>query len=177
MPDMTKRDELYKCLQEGRDLVASAFAHVSHGGPTRKDAEKWLEKVAIALAEPPESAHAPEPPGSVAGDEYEIAAHEWCGTPMEVSNNVVKALAGHFRAACGSRESELAEALTKLQEWLSDESQNWNDKNSSKPLPKHDHYENDAYLFGYNAGVSEGYRAASDRLAAARAKQGKETRT
>jgi hypothetical protein len=36
-------------LRAGRDLVASAFAHVSHGGPTRADAEKWLDDADAAL--------------------------------------------------------------------------------------------------------------------------------
>lgn len=27
---------------EAFDLIESAFAHVSHGGPTRAEAEKWL---------------------------------------------------------------------------------------------------------------------------------------
>jgi hypothetical protein len=36
-------------LQSGVELVESAFAHVSHGGPTRADAEKWLKKAKEAL--------------------------------------------------------------------------------------------------------------------------------
>ena len=37
-------------LRAGVDLVESAYAHVSHGGPTRADAEKWLKQAKLALA-------------------------------------------------------------------------------------------------------------------------------
>ena len=36
-------------LQAGYELIESAFAHVSHGGPTRADAEKWLERARKVL--------------------------------------------------------------------------------------------------------------------------------
>jgi hypothetical protein len=35
-------DRIRQLLISGVELVQSAFAHVSHGGPTRADAEKWL---------------------------------------------------------------------------------------------------------------------------------------
>jgi hypothetical protein len=47
-----------KILEAGRDLVQSAFAHVSHGGPTRADAERWLKQVAFMLEPPQEPTHA-----------------------------------------------------------------------------------------------------------------------
>jgi hypothetical protein len=48
----TDRVGIYEALRLGRELVESAFAHVSHGGPTRADAEAWLKIAADALAEP-----------------------------------------------------------------------------------------------------------------------------
>jgi hypothetical protein len=45
-------DKLYEVLRQGKNLVESAFLHVTHGGPTRADAEKWLELAREALAEP-----------------------------------------------------------------------------------------------------------------------------
>ena len=39
-------------LERGLALVESAFAHVSHGGPTRADAEKWIEEARNALQRP-----------------------------------------------------------------------------------------------------------------------------
>jgi hypothetical protein len=48
-------DELKKIratLQEGVDLVSSAYAHVSHGGPTRKEALDWIKKANIVLGSP-----------------------------------------------------------------------------------------------------------------------------
>jgi hypothetical protein len=48
----TPTNTTYEVLRQGKDLVESTLAHISHGGPTREDAEKWLEKAAIALAEP-----------------------------------------------------------------------------------------------------------------------------
>ncbi len=41
--------ELRKVLESGLLLVESAFAHVSHGGPTRADAEKWIQEARNAL--------------------------------------------------------------------------------------------------------------------------------
>ena len=38
-----------EALQTGVELVQSAFAHVSHGGPTRADAEAWLKRAEEAL--------------------------------------------------------------------------------------------------------------------------------
>jgi hypothetical protein len=40
---------LTKALTLARDLIWSAFAHVSHGGPTRKEAEQALAKIDAAL--------------------------------------------------------------------------------------------------------------------------------
>jgi hypothetical protein len=37
-------------LRSGVELVEGAFAHVSHGGPTRADAEKWLKEARNALS-------------------------------------------------------------------------------------------------------------------------------
>jgi hypothetical protein len=39
-----KYESQRKVLERGIALVESAFAHVSHGGPTRADAEKWLSE-------------------------------------------------------------------------------------------------------------------------------------
>jgi hypothetical protein len=39
-----------QALEMGVALVESAYAHVSHGGPTREDAEKWLFLAKGALA-------------------------------------------------------------------------------------------------------------------------------
>ena len=44
---------LFAALEAGQamhDLVESTVAHVSHGGPTREDAEKCLETYRAALA-------------------------------------------------------------------------------------------------------------------------------
>jgi len=38
-----------KALESGLALVESAFAHVSHGGPTRADAEKWIAEAKSAI--------------------------------------------------------------------------------------------------------------------------------
>jgi hypothetical protein len=42
-----------RVLLSGFKLVESAFAHVSHGGPTRADAEEWLKCAGEALASDP----------------------------------------------------------------------------------------------------------------------------
>jgi hypothetical protein len=42
--------KLREVLQSGLALVESAFAHVSHGGPTRADAEKWIQEARNALS-------------------------------------------------------------------------------------------------------------------------------
>lgn len=58
-----KNEQVYTALQEGIALVESAFAHVSHGGPTRADAEKWLNQAKHALEEPaPAPTTSAEPP-------------------------------------------------------------------------------------------------------------------
>jgi hypothetical protein len=44
-----KINEAEASLRAGVDLVSNAFAHVSHGGPTRADAEKWLETADAVL--------------------------------------------------------------------------------------------------------------------------------
>jgi hypothetical protein len=41
--------EVRIALLRGIELVESAFAHVSHGGPTRADAEAWLKRARAAL--------------------------------------------------------------------------------------------------------------------------------
>ena len=38
-----------EALQAGHDMVESSVAHVSHGGPTREDAENWLKQAQAAL--------------------------------------------------------------------------------------------------------------------------------
>lgn len=45
-------EKLYETLRQGKDLVERTLAHVSHGGPTREEAEKWLAKAKEALQEP-----------------------------------------------------------------------------------------------------------------------------
>lgn len=47
--------DLREALAEGVAIVESAIAHVSHGGPTREDAEKWLQKAKAVLAGQPMS--------------------------------------------------------------------------------------------------------------------------
>ena len=47
----TPPTDVTEILREGFHLVESAFAHVSHGGPTRKDAEDWLAKAKAVLGE------------------------------------------------------------------------------------------------------------------------------
>jgi hypothetical protein len=49
-PLVPATEGLRDALQKGIDLVESAFAHVSHGGPTRADAEKWLKEARNALS-------------------------------------------------------------------------------------------------------------------------------
>ncbi len=41
--------DLRETLAEGVAMVESAVAHVSHGGPTREDAEKWLLRAKAVL--------------------------------------------------------------------------------------------------------------------------------
>lgn len=48
-------EKLYETLRQGKDLVESTLAHVSHGGPTREEAEKWLANAKVALQEPDET--------------------------------------------------------------------------------------------------------------------------
>src|SRR5262252_2884329 len=43
-------DRVRQQLQKGIELVESAYSHVSHGGPTMADAEKWLKDAKQALA-------------------------------------------------------------------------------------------------------------------------------
>lgn len=42
-----KYEQQLKVLEDGLALVESAFAHVSHGGPTRADAEKWIKRAKL----------------------------------------------------------------------------------------------------------------------------------
>ena len=41
---LNERDQLKEILKSGVQIIEDAVAHVSHGGPTREDAEKWLRK-------------------------------------------------------------------------------------------------------------------------------------
>lgn len=43
--------DVRKALEDGIALVESAYAHVSHGGPTREDADRWLKLARTALAD------------------------------------------------------------------------------------------------------------------------------
>lgn len=45
----TRFENQRKSLESGIALVEAAFAHVSHGGPTKKDAEKWLAEAKSAI--------------------------------------------------------------------------------------------------------------------------------
>ena len=45
-------DVVYELLRRGRDMVQNTLAHVSHGGPTREEAEKWVQEATDALKEP-----------------------------------------------------------------------------------------------------------------------------
>lgn len=40
----TRYENQRKVLESGLALVESSFAHVSHGGPTRAEAEQWLKE-------------------------------------------------------------------------------------------------------------------------------------
>jgi hypothetical protein len=40
---------ILKTLKAGRDLVSSAFAHVSHGGPSRTQAETWVQEANLVI--------------------------------------------------------------------------------------------------------------------------------
>ena len=44
-----QRDELLNVAITGYELVSTAYAHVSHGGPTREDAEAWLAAAKQAI--------------------------------------------------------------------------------------------------------------------------------
>lgn len=35
--------ELWRCLHFGKQLIESSIAHVSHGGPTKLEAEEWVK--------------------------------------------------------------------------------------------------------------------------------------
>jgi hypothetical protein len=41
--ELDRVDLLRKGFAEAYDLIESAFSHVSHGGPTRREAEEWLK--------------------------------------------------------------------------------------------------------------------------------------
>ena len=45
--------EALTALREGKKLIDRTLTYVSHGGPTRKDAEAWSEKAAKVLAKYP----------------------------------------------------------------------------------------------------------------------------
>ena len=45
-------DRVRALVQEGCELVESAYSHVSHGGPTREEAIAWTKKARAALGEP-----------------------------------------------------------------------------------------------------------------------------
>jgi hypothetical protein len=53
-------EQLRESLEKGLALVESAFSHVSHGGPTRADAEKWIGEARAALASKQEAPAAAE---------------------------------------------------------------------------------------------------------------------
>src|SRR6266404_2779830 len=44
-----ERDALSEALRTGHEIVSSAYAHVSHGGPTREEAGAWIDKAAALL--------------------------------------------------------------------------------------------------------------------------------
>jgi hypothetical protein len=53
---MTEREQLEKTqatLQKGIDLVERTLAHISHGGPTREEAEKWVAEAKDILTPQP----------------------------------------------------------------------------------------------------------------------------
>ena len=113
---------------------------------------------------------APEPPGSVAGDEYDAAARRCvefllipiCGVNPNSKEELVRLIGGEFRAACVKREAELKE----LQEaW---------DKVGEQQVrvclpPNH-------YSVEMGMDAFRRLQLAIDTLLAAGAKQGKETR-
>jgi peptidoglycan/xylan/chitin deacetylase (PgdA/CDA1 family) len=45
----TSANPVRAALEAGLHLVESAYAHVSHGGPTREEAEAWMERAKKAL--------------------------------------------------------------------------------------------------------------------------------
>jgi hypothetical protein len=117
-----------------------------------------------------------EPPGSVAGDEYEVAARRCvefllipiCGVNPNSKEELIRLIGGEFRAACGSREAELETKLLALcDEW---------DDNQTYVMPTNtrggwDSSDENAHV---HAECAKKIRAA---ITDARAKQGKETRT
>ena len=50
-------------LERGHAIVLSACSHVSHGGPTRKEAEEWVRKAAAAIAQAKGAESKPADPG------------------------------------------------------------------------------------------------------------------
>lgn len=46
---LAEREAMRERLISASGLIHSAIAHVSHGGPTRADAEKWLDDTATLL--------------------------------------------------------------------------------------------------------------------------------
>ena len=131
--------------------------------------EEWHEAVrrAISVAEDT----SPEPPGSVAGDEYEVAARDWyrkLGGSDELPTT--KGLAAHFRAACGKREAELETKLLALcDEW---------DDNQTYVMPTNTRGGWDKAAMKMLTYMRNAQRKIScTAITDARAKQGKETRT
>lgn len=47
---MAQRDALLAALTEAMNLILNAYAHVSHGGPTRADAEKVIASCKAAIS-------------------------------------------------------------------------------------------------------------------------------
>ena len=175
MPDMTKRlqklvakmrkqavhyDEQYREeTKRERHVIAAQAAGICSG-----------LKLGVAYLE---SALNAEPPGSVAGDEYDLAAREWWERmyplsfdphTQEQAEENIRRLAARFRVVGGSREAELETALRACKDWIIQYAVHHNvrgrcsDGNGSK------------------CGLNEAKTLACETLAAARAKQGKETR-
>lgn len=63
VPQRSIYADLIESLDEGITLVESAYAHVSHGGPTLADAEAWIRRAKKARNSLRNAPAAPDPGG------------------------------------------------------------------------------------------------------------------
>ena len=174
MPDMTKLRELAAAVKGAlayRDHLFGCDVHQTEVCTCGMvDAANRMRNAMNAILADAR-ATAPEPPGSVAGDEYDAAARRCvefllipiCGVNPNSKEELIRLIGGEFRAACGKREAELKE----LQEA-------WDmvgEQQVRVCLPPN-HYSVEMGMDAFRR-----LQLAIDTLLAARAKQGKETRT